>query len=514
MAIGLLIAGGWLAAERVEPGALFLTLGILALAALGLAPTLARSPFVAIAVPVLLAYAGARALVGGATLSEPGLALESLSVAALAWLVHRVFQTARSLEERDGALERAAPGSVLRLDDVQLDPAEQQFLLACRHDHPLSCIVVEADEASLSAQLAEVSRDTSRSFLESYALGWAAKVAADTTRRSDLTIAGDEPRKLVLLCPETTWKNAVRVARKIARALVSQLGLEVRLGVATFPDQALNLRELIGLAESSLVPPARLDDTGQMEMPFVDSEPPAGDLAIEAEPEVAPEGLGRLPAGGNIAWDPSVFSKPSASERAGWLAKRVFDLLVVCLFAPLWLSVFGLIAIAIKLTSPGGPVLFEQVRVGRWGRRFRMLKFRTMVPEAEELKSELRPHSEMPWPDFKLKEDPRITSVGRFLRRTSLDELPQLVNVLRGEMSLVGPRPTSFSDNTYTLWQKARLAVPPGLTGLWQINGRGSSDFEQRARMDISYIEQRSLFLDLWILYRTASVVLGRKGGY
>ncbi len=395
-----------------------------------------------------------------------------------------------------------------------VDPAAQQFLLASRHERPLSCIVVEIDEESLAAQLKEVRLETSRRYLGSYALSWAAKVAADSTRRSDLTIAGEEPHRLILLCPETGWKNAVRVAKKIALALSRQLGIEAQLGVATFPDQALSLRQLVQLAESSLMPPERLGETGQLEMPFTELEKAsARRRSIEAEVERSRPHRGPRLTGGSVAWDPSALAEPSLNERAGWVAKRAFDLLVVGLFAPLWLAVFALIAIAIKVSSPGGPVLFQQTRVGRWGRRFQLFKFRTMVPEAEELKAELRPQSEMPWPDFKLKEDPRVTRVGRFLRETSLDELPQLLNVVRGEMSLVGPRPTSFSDETYTLWQKARLTVPPGLTGLWQINGRGSSDFEQRARIDISYIERRNLFLDMWILYRTASVVLGRKGG-
>ena len=304
----------------------------------------------------------------------------------------------------------------------------------------------------------------------------------------------------------------MQVAKKIARALEQQLGLETRLGVATFPDQALTLQDLVHQAESSVDHPSRLGDTGQLEMPF--SEDGALGSARDEGPAAGRRpAFGTPPPGSAIAWDPAM-AHPSLGERAGWLAKRAFDLVFVCLFAPLWLPLLGVIALAIKVTSPGAPVLFEQIRVGRWGRRFRMLKFRTMVPEAEELKKGLRPQSEMRWPDFKLKDDPRITPVGRFLRQTSLDELPQLLNVLRGDMSLVGPRPTSFSDDTYTLWQKARLTVPPGLTGLWQIHGRGSSDFEQRARIDISYIERRNLWLDMWILYRTASVVFGRRGGY
>jgi lipopolysaccharide/colanic/teichoic acid biosynthesis glycosyltransferase len=143
-----------------------------------------------------------------------------------------------------------------------------------------------------------------------------------------------------------------------------------------------------------------------------------------------------------------------------------------------------------------------------------MYKFRTMVANAEALKKELAHLNELQWPDFKITNDPRITRVGGFLRKASLDELPQLLNVLRGDMSLVGPRPTSFSAQTYKLWHTERLDVQPGLTGLWQIVGRGTSEFNDRLRLDIAYIERRCLWLDVQILVRTVTVVLEQRGAY
>jgi lipopolysaccharide/colanic/teichoic acid biosynthesis glycosyltransferase len=191
--------------------------------------------------------------------------------------------------------------------------------------------------------------------------------------------------------------------------------------------------------------------------------------------------------------------------------KRVLDLGLCLLVVPLVVPLLLLIAVAIRLDSPG-PVLFVQERTGRHGRRFRMYKFRTMVRNAEELKASLQHLSIVPAPDFKVIDDPRITRVGRVLRATSLDELPQLVNVVLGQMSLVGPRPTSFAASTYALWHTCRLEVRPGLTGLWQIDGRNEADFNQRLRMDICYIEHCSLPLDLWILLRTAASVAQRRG--
>jgi lipopolysaccharide/colanic/teichoic acid biosynthesis glycosyltransferase len=191
--------------------------------------------------------------------------------------------------------------------------------------------------------------------------------------------------------------------------------------------------------------------------------------------------------------------------------KRVFDLTLCVLLLPMALVVMALVVVAIRIDSPG-PIMFVQLRTGRDGRRFKMYKFRTMVQNAEELKASLQHLNILPPPDFKIIDDPRITRVGRFLRRTSLDELPQLVNVLRGDMSLVGPRPTSFHASTYSLWHTQRLEAPPGITGLWQVTGRNAMTFDERLRLDIFYIENRSFLLDLKILFQTFTTVLGRSG--
>lgn len=190
------------------------------------------------------------------------------------------------------------------------------------------------------------------------------------------------------------------------------------------------------------------------------------------------------------------------------LMKRLFDLIVLAVTAPLWLPVVIICAAALWLHSPGDPIFYRQTRTGRYGRPFPMLKFRTMVTNADELKERLRSESVVAWPDFKLTQDPRVTSVGAFLRKTSLDEIPQLFNVLAGQMSLVGPRPTSFSIDTYKPWQTERLDVKPGITGLWQVYGRGEMEFDERSRLDIHYVHRRSLRLDFYILTRTFGSLL------
>lgn len=194
--------------------------------------------------------------------------------------------------------------------------------------------------------------------------------------------------------------------------------------------------------------------------------------------------------------------------------KRVMDLSLVLVTAPIWLLVVGICALSIKLEDPQGSVFFVQVRTRKGGQRFNMYKLRTMVMDAEMMKQELEYLNELQFPDFKITNDPRVTKIGRFLRATSLDELPQVINVLKGEMSLVGPRPTSFEAQTYALWQTERLDVIPGITGLWQLLGRGNTEFDVRLRMDIAYIERRSLWLDIQILFRTLIAVAQQRGAY
>lgn len=206
--------------------------------------------------------------------------------------------------------------------------------------------------------------------------------------------------------------------------------------------------------------------------------------------------------------------KRIVTGKAYLLVKRVVDLFLVVITLPLWLPLNGVVALIIRVTSPGAPVIFKQLRTGKSGHRFHMYKFRTMVANAEELKSTYAHLNELKWPDFKITNDPRITPVGRFLRKTSLDELPQLFNVLRGDMSLVGPRPTSFGPETYKLWHTHRLDVMPGLTGLWQIIGRAQLEFDDRLRLDIAYIERASLWLDINILVRTVLAVFESRGAH
>jgi exopolysaccharide biosynthesis polyprenyl glycosylphosphotransferase len=204
---------------------------------------------------------------------------------------------------------------------------------------------------------------------------------------------------------------------------------------------------------------------------------------------------------------------PHSSEGWPMLFKRMLDILVslllLFLLAPVWI----LVALLIKLDC-SGPVFFVQDRVGLNKRRFRMYKFRTMVGDAEKKQSELESLNEADGPVFKIKNDPRITRLGKYLRKTSIDELPQLLNVLKGDMSLVGPRPLPIRDyqGFDQDWVRRRFSVPPGITCLWQVTGRSSLSFKEWMELDLNYIDHWSLWLDVKVIAKTIPAVLKGVG--
>jgi exopolysaccharide biosynthesis polyprenyl glycosylphosphotransferase len=210
---------------------------------------------------------------------------------------------------------------------------------------------------------------------------------------------------------------------------------------------------------------------------------------------------------------PLLTMEPVAQDESKLFLKRIFDVVVVSASMPFVLPILMLTALAVKLESPG-PALFVQHRVGLRKHLFPMFKFRSMYVDAEERLKELEHLNEADGPIFKMKDDPRVTRVGKFIRKASLDELPQLFNVLRGEMSLVGPRPMSIRD--VDLFdkgiQRKRFSVKPGLTCIWQISGRSNLTFDQWLELDLEYISAWSLWLDFTILIKTIPVVLFSKG--
>jgi exopolysaccharide biosynthesis polyprenyl glycosylphosphotransferase len=206
------------------------------------------------------------------------------------------------------------------------------------------------------------------------------------------------------------------------------------------------------------------------------------------------------------------FTHASENDVLALAAKRAFDVVVSATALLIHAPVIAALAVAIRLDSPG-PVFFRQRRVGKNGREFTLFKFRSMRVGAEDELAHLRRHNEMAGPVFKMREDPRVTRVGRLLRRTSLDELPQFWNVLRGEMSVVGPRPPLPSEvRLYQRWQRRRLSMKPGLTCTWQVSGRSDVDFERWMELDLAYIDGWTLWRDVVILLRTIPAVLLGRG--
>lgn len=192
------------------------------------------------------------------------------------------------------------------------------------------------------------------------------------------------------------------------------------------------------------------------------------------------------------------------------ILKRAIDIICSSIGIILLSPVFIIVAILIKLEDPKGSIFFRQERCGRFTRPFKMLKFRSMVHNAEELLDELQHLNEQTGPVFKIKEDPRITKVGKFIRKTSIDELPQLFNVLKGEMSLVGPRPPIPREvEQYDEYQLQRLAVKPGLTCYWQVGGRNSIDFDGWVDLDVKYIKERNTLIDIKLIFKTFFVLFG-----
>jgi len=206
--------------------------------------------------------------------------------------------------------------------------------------------------------------------------------------------------------------------------------------------------------------------------------------------------------------------RPPVVAGLDWAVKRAFDIVVSCLLITVALPAWALIALAVKLDSPG-PVFYRDRRIGLGEAEFGMFKFRSMYIDAGERQASLEIENEASGPLFKIKDDPRVTAIGRVLRRYSIDEMPQVLNVLRGEMSLVGPRPLPLRDYVQLEeWHRKRYRVLPGMTGLWQVSGRIDLSFDDLVRLDFYYLENWSIWLDISILAKTLPAVVARRGAY
>lgn len=214
----------------------------------------------------------------------------------------------------------------------------------------------------------------------------------------------------------------------------------------------------------------------------------------------------------NISVSPSL----DYQEKRSYLAlKRLMDILGSIIGLLITSIIFLFVSLAIKIEDPKGPVFFSQTRVGKNGKEFKMYKFRSMVTDAEARLESLLKHNETTGAMFKMKDDPRITRVGKFIRKTSIDELPQIWNVLKGDMSLVGPRPPLLREVAeYNDYDKQRLLVVPGCTGLWQVSGRSNIGFKEMVELDLKYIKKQSIFYDIKIIFKTVIILFHDKNAY
>ncbi|MCM2983562.1 sugar transferase [Niallia circulans] len=202
-------------------------------------------------------------------------------------------------------------------------------------------------------------------------------------------------------------------------------------------------------------------------------------------------------------------------QKAYLLFKRVFDILCAIIGLLILSVLFFIIGFLIKFEDKQGSIFFKQTRIGKDGKPFEMYKFRSMVSNAEDLKASLMDKNEATGPVFKIKDDPRVTRVGKFIRKTSIDELPQLINVLKGEMSLVGPRPSLPQEvAAYSSYERQRLKIVPGITCYWQVGGRSNLSFSEWVELDLKYIRERNLFIDFKLIIKTFFVLFGSKDAF
>ncbi|MEO8394817.1 MAG: sugar transferase [Chloroflexota bacterium] len=439
--------------------------------------------------------------------------------------------------------EKAVENVIVRPENSRvLPPADgeeaisNELLRARRYERPVSLMIVRANELkklekSLTKQFA-----LETAFQQKYLQNKVAQVISSLIYRSDIVTTYQDD--LVLCLPETADHDAKALAREISDMLKARLNLSAEIGLAVFPEDALITPLLIQKALNQVLtfedseaatqddhdnnppvqPESNLDKTGK---PFIEqvykrvlNVMSSAMPSLEAVPTLSTQQFD----GHSDQW---VYQFPftSATSRSIYLSlKRVIDFIVVIAVMPAALPLMGLVALMIKLDDHG-PLLFVQERTGIGGRRFKMLKFRTMVVDAEarlEALSKqglvkLNGNHQLAEP-LKLDHDPRITRIGRLLRKTSLDELPQLLNVLYGDMSLVGPRPTSWGVDNYTLLQTERLSIRPGITGLWQVYSRGATNFDVWLKWDMIYIDKMSFMFDVEIILHTIRSVLSSRG--
>ena len=524
-------------------------LALLMVAVMFFLPDLGAQHWVLITAPGLAIYVGLGAL---GYLGHPLLAWPETPIELIVLFITQFLTRTTSLVV--AKLEQVLEGVVINADSTRILSAVEgeetingELFRARRFNRPVSLMVLCLDSVPQLRSTVSDRFDFHAALQRSYLRARISQLVESVVYRTDpLAWHGDN---LVVCLPETNRNEAEKLAEQIHDLVSMSLNLRLPVGVAVFPDDGLIYSDLVAAASRNLCQesevrtmmpaPARLatreENNGTRELAIkLSSFGMNRDGTLTLPQQSVSRLLYALGLGVFASWDELVqpfmsHAQPalrtetpyydpdfwvnrlpyqSAHTRRVYLRiKRAMDLAAVLLTLPLTLPLGLVLAFLIWLEDRASPIYVQQ-RVGLGGRKFKMYKFRSMIPNADRRMAELgvRINERGETVDEhgnKLENDPRITRLGKILRKTSLDELPQLWNVLRGEMSLVGPRPTSFGVDKYSLLQTQRLSVKPGITGLWQIYDRGDTDFDKRLIWDIKYIEKMSLTLDLIILLRT-----------
>ncbi len=515
--------------------------GLISMAILIL-PDLAKRYEIAL-IPTLIIYVISRFVVGN-PITQRSIYITITEVVVLAvtvWIARKI-----SLVISD--FEQTVEDVLLKPDDLNVfdkgegeEKINNELSRARYFDHTVGFLLIHMSSFEQSEDLTTMRFDMEGALQRRYMQLRVAQVARSILPKSSILVWDDDD--LVVSLPETGYAATEQLARALYTKLALHLNLTIPMGIAVFPKDGLIYHDLVQATMRNLLDFGDSSDD--------DEEPPSetpqsirvktnsqGVLNTKADfativktqwhgimnPLPRIQGLTVRPAGGDSnLYDPNFWLHDlpyqSITSRSFYqVVKRITDVVVVVASFPVTLPAMGLIALLIKMTD-GGSIVFKQERTGFGGRRFKMYKFRSMVEDAEELLKDLAAKGLAVLDEkgrlaepLKLDPDPRITRIGRILRKTSLDELPQIFNVLRGDMSLVGPRPTSWGLNRYQLKHTERLNVRPGLTGLWQISARGNTDFDIWLQWDNAYIDKMSFLLDMQILVRTVGKVMKRKG--
>jgi lipopolysaccharide/colanic/teichoic acid biosynthesis glycosyltransferase/GGDEF domain-containing protein len=521
----------------------YIITGLISMAILIL-PDLAKRYEVAL-IPTLVIYAVSRFAVGNpVTQSSIYLTITEIVVLAVTvWIARKI-----SLVISD--FEQTVEDVLLKPDDLNVldkDKGEEKInneLSRARYfDHTVGFLLIHMSSFDQAEDLTNTRFDMEGALQRRYVQLRVAQVARSILPKISILVWDEDD--LVICLPETGYAATEQLARALYTKLALHLNLTIPMGIAVFPKDGLIYHDLVQATMRNMLdfgdsapddgeePPSDTPQSTRIRTtPNAVMATPKADMMTIAKaqwrsimnPLPRVQGLTVKPAGGDSnLYDPNFWLHElpyqSITSRSFYqIVKRIIDIIVVVASFPVTLPAMGLIALLIKATD-GGSIVFKQERTGFGGRRFKMYKFRSMVEDAEELLKDLAAKGlavldekgKLAEP-LKLDPDPRITRIGRILRKTSLDELPQIFNVLNGDMSLVGPRPTSWGLNRYQLKHTERLNVRPGLTGLWQISARGNTDFDIWLQWDNAYIDKMSFLLDMQILVRTVGKVMKRKG--